>query len=131
MASSSSPTRQLIYHPQAYRFLLMALRRTQERLDRAKHGHDTAEAHVTGVELMIGVKDLALEEFGMMGKAVFNSWGIEGTDDFGRMVWEMIECGQMTKTENDQLGDFDSVFDFAEVFENNYQIDVSHAFRSR
>ena len=43
-------------------------------------------------------------------------WGIQRTDDFGRMVFTMIEAGAMSKTQQDTPEDFRAVYDFAEAF---------------
>jgi len=123
------PISRLRYHPNAYRFMFAALRRTQQSLGRSQaHGPDDERAHISGQELLEGIREYALEQFGLMARTVLHCWGIHSTEDFGRMVFELIERGEMRKTENDQLGDFFDLYDFAEAFERQYQIDVSHAF---
>jgi uncharacterized repeat protein (TIGR04138 family) len=117
----------LRYHVNAYGFLFSALQRTQEQLGRSQaHGED--HAHISGPELLEGIRDFGLEQFGLMTQTVFRIWGIRATDDFGRMVFELIERGEMRKTEQDRLTDFFDVYDFEEVFDRQYHIDVSHAF---
>jgi len=63
-----------------------------------------------------------------MAQTVFRCWSIHTTEDFGRMVFDLIDRGEMSKTESDQLSDFSDVFDFEEALVNQYQIDVSRAF---
>lgn len=120
---------ELRFHQNAYRFLFAALRRTQQGLGRSQaHGPDDHRAHISGGELLNGIREFALEQFGLMSLTVFHCWGIRTTEDFGRMVFELIERGEMRKTDSDQLSDFYDVFDFADAFDRQYHIDVSRAF---
>lgn len=120
-------------HPaNAYRFLFEALRHTQESLGRSRaQSHDDDEAHISGQELLDGVRDYARRQFGLMALVVFHSWGIHSTDDFGRMVFELIERGEMRKTEHDQLSDFFNYYSFEEEFgiEHPLELDLTTAFR--
>ena len=65
----------------------------------------------------------------MMAATVFRHWGISSTADIGRIVFEMIDRGDMKKTENDHFEDFVDVFSFQDVFDQQYVIDVSKAFK--
>jgi uncharacterized repeat protein (TIGR04138 family) len=126
-AQKSSPPRPR-FHPGAYRFLFEALRHTQQRLGRAApRKAEDERAHISGQELLEGIRDLALAKFGLMARTVFHCWGIHTTEDFGHMVFELIERGEMSKTDSDHLSDFYGVYDFAEVFEAGYQVDLSNA----
>lgn len=126
----------LRYHPEGYLFLVAALRRTQQNLGRSQRrdvdvpGQELFDerAHVSGQELLEGIRDIAQEQFGLLARVVFRGWGIHSTEDFGRMVFEMIERGEMRKTDSDQLSDFVDVYDFVDAFERGYRIDVSRAF---
>lgn len=73
---------------------------------------ESEERHLTGQQLCEAIRRLALDHFGYMAKLVFNQWGVTKTDDFGAMVFNLIEIGQMRKTEADRLEDFQDVFDF-------------------
>ena len=88
-------------------------------------------AHISGKELLEGVRLLAQEKYGLLAQTVFRSWGVESTGDFGRIVFELVERGEMRKTERDQLADFVDVYDFHEAFDQNYTIDVRNAFKER
>jgi uncharacterized repeat protein (TIGR04138 family) len=119
------------FHEDAYRFIVEALHFTQQRLDRPRARHaDDEEAHVTGAELMHGARDFAARQWGMLAPTVFRSWGVRSTDDFGRIVFELIERGEMRKTDRDRLSDFAHVYDFDEAFVENYHVDVQRAFAS-
>jgi uncharacterized repeat protein (TIGR04138 family) len=52
-----------------------------------------------------------------MTKTVLNHWGVNTTDDFGEIVFNMVENGLMGKTEKDSREDFKNVYDFHEVFD--------------
>lgn len=127
-AKTSVPPR-LRYSFKAYQFLFDALRKTQTRLGRSGgHGPEDEQAHVSGQELMNGVREYALDQFGLMAICVFRQWGIRKTDDFGDMVFEMIERGEMRKTDADQRSDFCGVYDFQQGLVDNYLFDVSKVF---
>ena len=72
--------------------------------------------HVTGPELLDGVRQHALKEFGPMVMTVFDSWGIQSCEDIGHMVFNLIGAGVFGKTEEDSIKDFKNVYDFEEAF---------------
>jgi uncharacterized repeat protein (TIGR04138 family) len=72
--------------------------------------------HVTGQQLCMGLRDYAIERYGMLAPAVLKTWNVRRTDDFGRIVFAMIEHGLMSKTPDDSIEDFRGVFDFEEAF---------------
>ena len=114
------------YHPLAYKFVFSALRFTQEHLGRDRSAEATG--HISGPELLNGIRLLGLQHFGMLSITVFKTWGIQGTDDFGHIVFQLIEAGEMRKTDNDQLADFFAVYDFNKVFHEDYTLDTSEVF---
>ncbi|MCA9066682.1 MAG: hypothetical protein KDA96_26625 [Planctomycetaceae bacterium] len=127
MTTVGNRIRKCAYHPQAYPFIFSALRHAQQNLGR---DHSTEETgHISGPELLEGVRQLALQHFGMLAPVVFRSWGITATDDFGHIVFELIESGQMRKTDEDQLAHFIGVYDFETVFCQQYSLDISELFK--
>ena len=72
--------------------------------------------HVTGPELLDGVRRYALKEFGPMVITVFDNWGIRSCEDVGNIVFNLIGAGVFGKTEEDSIEDFKNVYDFEEVF---------------
>ena len=132
MSTSSKPASLVCakYHPAAYHFVDEALRFTQGEFGGpAAKGSDDKIDHITGEELLEGIRKYALQEYGLMTLTVFHQWGIHSTDDFGRIVYLLIDRGAMRKTDDDQLSDFFGVYNFNEAFDSQYQIDVSHTFR--
>ncbi len=74
------------------------------------------EKHITGQQLCLGLMEYAIEQYGMMAPVVLKSWNVQRTDDFGKIVFALIELGALRKSPNDSIEDFRSVYDFAEVF---------------
>lgn len=101
------------YTKEAYQFLMSALGYTQEKL--GKRGH------VTGKELLEGIKELALESYGPMAKRVFESWGVHKTDDWGEIVFILVRAKVLGKTAQDKKEDFKDVYDFEDVFVKKYK----------
>lgn len=113
------------YAYEAYEFVFAALNHTQEMLGQARSGKETEEEnHVTGPQLLAGVRDLALREYGLMARTVFRMWGINRTDDFGEIVFNLVEAGLMSKTAEDERRDFQAVYDLDDALTRDYRIDI-------
>lgn len=104
------------YPPEAYAFLQEGLSYTSSRLAEEETLEPTDGRHVTGQELCIGLRDFAIEQYGLLARTVLECWGIRRTEDFGRIVFSMVEAGLMRKTDEDCLEDFQFVYDFEEAF---------------
>ena len=94
----------------------------EQMAEKSQSSSDEAERHVTGQELCRAIRSLALEQYGYMAKCVLNSWGVYRTVDFGNIVFNLIEIGQMKKTDRDKLEDFENVFDFDRELVDNFSI---------
>lgn len=113
------------YTYEAYEFVFEAVGYTQDRLLGRIAGDDAAaNRHVSGGELLRGTCDLAVREFGMMAPIVFKQWGIRATDDFGEIVFKLIQAERLSKSDEDDLQDFHDLFDLekalTEAFELNF-----------
>ena len=75
-----------------------------------------AERHLTGQELCEAARQYALQQYGYLARTVLAAWGLTSTDDFGELVFNMIDIGQMRKTRHDKREDFHDVYDFREAF---------------
>ena len=104
------------YPREAYEFVQRGLEHTMERAFEEEPMLTHEERHVRGQQLCLGLRDLAIARWGMMAPSVLRYWNIKRTDDFGRIVFAMVEAGLMTKTPDDSLEDFRGVFDFDEAF---------------
>lgn len=72
--------------------------------------------HVSGRELCQGMRDYALQEYGLLAGTVLRRWHILRSEDFGRIVFAMVDSGLMHKTDEDTIDDFTEVFSFREAF---------------
>lgn len=122
------------YAYEAYEFVFQALDHAQKMLGRRPpQGADPAELaadpshHLKGHELLDGIRSLALREFGLMARTVFRMWGIRSTEDFGRIVFNMVEADLLSKTAEDTLADFRDVFDFDKALIEEYRIQLDEA----
>ena len=101
------------YQRDGYIFLRDALDFTTKQHKKVK---GVSVRHVSGPELLDGVRQYALKEFGPMVMTVFDSWGIRSSEDIGHMVFNLIGAGVFGKTEQDSIEDFKNVYDFEEAF---------------
>jgi uncharacterized repeat protein (TIGR04138 family) len=101
------------FHRDAYSFLREALDFTQKLIGKENLGK---VRHVTGQELLDGIRRFALQQFGPMSVTVFEEWGIHNCQDFGEIVFNMVENGLLAKTEKDTRADFQNGYDFTEAF---------------
>ncbi len=101
------------FHERAYLFVLAALEYAQGRLP--------ARRHLSGGELAWACRDFALDQFGLLASTVLAYWGVAATEDFGRIVFMLIDVGLLARQESDRIEDFDRVYDFAEAFGSGYR----------
>lgn len=100
------------YEPEAYAFVRAGLDYTVRRLEKPRH--------VSGRELLDGIREFALAEFGPMSQTVLNGWGVHRTEDFGEIVFNMVESGLLGKTDEDSRADFANGYDFFEAFKKPF-----------
>ena len=74
------------------------------------------ENHVSVAQLLDGIRQYALEEYGPMAMMVLNSWGVKSCEDFGEIVFKMVEHRLLSVTEQDTREEFRKGFDFFEAF---------------
>ena len=101
------------YDRNAYLFIREALDFTQKMVE--KKSRDEVR-HVSGQELLAGIRSYALTQFGPMAQMVFNQWGIHTCQDFGELVFNMVECNLLAKTPQDSREDFKNGYEFFEAF---------------
>lgn len=103
------------YPPDAYAFVQEGLRYTVEHVK--ANGDASPGRHVSGQELCEGLRRYARKEFGLLAIDVLNHWRIRSTEDFGRIVFAMVEAGLLRKSEEDSLKDFVGIYSFEEAFQ--------------
>jgi uncharacterized repeat protein (TIGR04138 family) len=96
------------YSTHAYRFVYEALDYTVKQMEKKRH--------ITGRELLEGIRNLALDQFGGLAIMVFDAWGVRKTADFGNIVFNLVDADLMSRSENDSPEEFDEVYDFHEAF---------------
>ncbi len=101
------------YGMEAYFFLREALEYTAKTREKPVKGPGH---HVSGRELSVGFRDLALQSFGPMALHVLHDWGIWRTEDIGELVFNLVEAGELGKTDEDKREDFAHGYDFDEAF---------------
>ncbi len=109
------------YKPDAYEFVLQGLNFTQEELKSQpdyKARFSVGQAHISGSELALGLRDYAINQYGALANRVLSHWGISRTQDFGNIVFNMIEKKLLSKSQEDSLADFNDVYDFKAAFAN-------------
>jgi len=111
------------YRVEAYIFVMNGLEYTLAKMRRA--------GHLTGRELTEGLRDYARMKFGLMARTVFEHWGVTRTEDFGAIVFKMVDEGILGKTDQDSIEDFKDVYDFTEAFEKQYDWKVGSDFGPR
>ena len=104
------------YDRKAYDFVRHGLDHTVKEI-RKKDGAKTGKSrHVSGPELLDGLRVFALEQYGPLTKTVLNSWGVRKCQDFGEIVFNLIEYNAFSKTDSDRREDFAGLYDFDDVF---------------
>ncbi len=101
------------YDERGYIFVLGAIEYLQARLD--------VRRHVSGEELAWACRDFAIEQYGLLALDVLAYWGVRSTEDFGRMVFTLVDIGLLVTQPGDEQMDFREVFDFADAFGGDYR----------
>ncbi len=101
------------YHRDAYIFVKEALDFTQKLAGKA---NKTETRHVTAAELLEGIRQYALKLFGPMALTVLNEWGVRSGEDFGEIVFNLVDNKSLAKNEKDDRADFKVAYDFHDAF---------------
>jgi uncharacterized repeat protein (TIGR04138 family) len=102
------------YDPEAYNFVYEALDWTLKNVTKPER---RGSQHVSGRELLEGVRQYAIDQFGCLTRTVLECWGITSTDDFGEIVFNLVEHDLMGKQDSDSKDDFREVYEFSEAFD--------------
>ena len=110
------------YPLEAFNFVRDGLSYTMHRVHEDVETLNEQERHVNGQQLCLGLRDFAIDQYGLLAPVVLNHWSILRTDDFGRIVFAMIEAGLMSSSDHDTMEDFRAVYDFSEAFSEDVLI---------
>ena len=121
-----SPGRQVVVDSIALGVAVQKLlgRQPPEAFEAAEGSAAELPHHVSGPELLDGIRDLALREFGLMARTVFRMWGVNCTGDVGRLIFNLIDAELMSKTDQDRQEDFENVYDMDKALADGYRIEV-------
>ena len=100
------------FDQRAYLFVLAALEYCQQRL--------TERRHITGRELALACRDLALEHYGVLARHVLEHWGVRSTADLGDIVFTLVELELLMSQPTDTREEFIGVYDFDQAFDREY-----------
>ena len=114
--------KQTKYPLEAFLFVQQGLDQTVRNLHGEPDDEDIledpaeSERHVSGRQLCSGLRDFAVQQYGLMALTVMRYWGIHRCEDFGNIVFAMVDAGVMHKTDGDTIEEFQNVFDFKDAF---------------
>jgi len=100
----------------AYTFIRQGLDHTVKGYKKNDAAKPHLSHHVSGPELLEGLRTYALDQYGPLTKTVLNSWGVKRCQDFGDIVFNLIEYNVFSKTENDRREDFADIYTFDDAF---------------
>jgi uncharacterized repeat protein (TIGR04138 family) len=101
------------FQREAYVFVREGLDHTQKRV--GKNRKEDGK-HVSGQQLLDGIREYALDQYGPMSHAVLQEWGIHCCENIGEIVFNMVKAGLLKKTDQDSPDDFKGGYDFHEAF---------------
>ena len=116
------------YDAEAYRFVREALDFTIKLLKKPGSG---PKRHVSGGELLDGMRQYALQEYGPLARTVLGAWGVRRCEDFGALVFNLVNAGVLGKTDEDRPEDFAGAYDFEQAFRAPFLPAGGPAARSR
>ena len=96
------------FQREAYSFVKEALDHTQKAIKKQNRGR---VRHVSGQELLEGIREFALAQYGPMAITLLEEWGIHNSRDFGEIVFNMVDVGWLAKTDKDSRADFEGGYD--------------------
>lgn len=104
------------YGKKAYDFVRQGLDHTVKELRKKDPKREGRSFHVSGPELLEGMRIYALDQYGPMAITVLKSWGVKRCRDFGSIVFNLIDYNVFSKTEKDRREDFKEIYTFKEAF---------------
>lgn len=110
------------FKPGAYHFILDALDYVSNFLGKSRESG--ISRHVSVDELLEGIREYALDEYGPLAKVVLEYLGIYSTEDIGDLVFQLVDLGYLNRQDSEQKEDFCNGFDFEEVFEENFTVKI-------
>lgn len=108
------------YPREAYAFVQEGLGYTVRLVHGDPSKLPAGERHVNGRDLCEGLREYAIKKYGLMARSVLEHWHIHRTEDFGRIVFGMVDAGLMSSTDEDSMADFVGVYSFEDAFDRDH-----------
>lgn len=103
----------------AYYFLRQALDYSLKELH--KRGELDKSNHLSGQQLLEGIRLYAIDQYGPMARSVFEHWGVKECEDFGNIVFNLVDCKVLGKTDQDSPQDFADGYNFGAAFDRPFK----------
>ncbi|MEN8663004.1 MAG: Minf_1886 family protein [Lentimonas sp.] len=102
----------------AYYFLRQALDFSLKEMQ--KKGVLDKSNHLSGQQLLEGIRLYVIDQYGPMARSVLLYWGITQCRDFGNIVFNLVECRVLGKTDQDRPEDFNEGYSFKDAFDDPF-----------
>lgn len=93
----------------------------RDGVDCAVRSLSRTSRHVTARELLDSLRSLAIEKYGSAARDQLRSWGVTRCEDFGEIVFTLIDSGLFGKQPEDRKEEFQNGYDFATAFPTTTQ----------
>lgn len=101
------------YAAEAYSFISDAVLYTSRKQEADSR---IQKRHITGKELLLGIKEFAVNQFGPIAPEVLRYWGLNDSMAIGNVVFNMVNNQLLGKSQEDTIDDFRNGFDFDSEF---------------
>lgn len=108
------------YSRGAYFFIRDALEFTIKNQNPDNPEQQQTPQHIPGQKLLEGIREYALLQYGPMTLTVFKNWNIKNCEDFGHIVFKLVDYGILSKTDADSIDDFKKSYNFHEAFQKPF-----------
>lgn len=95
------------YAIDAYEFINQAVSYTANKLKRSRKARNP---HISGQELLKGISEYAIEQFGPMASEVLKNWGLKDGSSIGNVVFNMVEQQLLYASKDESIEDFHGDF---------------------
>lgn len=109
------------YAVHAYLFMLAVVREASKR--RAQYRlPGEPNLHITGQQLLLQARKLLLKRYGPMATTVLELWGVNRTEDFGEMIFDMVAQEILSVSDDDTINDFADSINFKKHLTTPYEV---------
>lgn len=106
------------FDAEAYNFISNAVVYTSQKV---KDEESNMQRHISGQELLEGIKDFAVEEYGPIAPEVLRHWGLTDSKSIGEVVFNMVNKNLLGSTNEDSIDDFIDSYDIDQKFSERFK----------